>query len=353
MARVHWLYVGIACFYFSTSPNKLSTWAGNVRSRLASISSLSEIEVAGDGSSGHVFMNNGVVPIHGRVSFKVEIPMEIQATYMGGLAIDLEVEKFWVHTLYERYGPVTYVVSEATSDPLVDASDHVVVVREYLKDQLARDADSIYFNILAPSPFHADLSLTIGHEKKQLSGRRTPTGTFDKFEFTASSELYGDTEDAVPDFLYQLSSELSLYYKLAAAYEKRLRAVMEINRLTERLLAIYETSSVKAWLVRTFTFSSRMRHLALVAIKEQYDNQAEATRSREEIEGIYATGIEPHFKDYLMTEMSKNFTDNVSAAREIASLLDQARGRQIGTIALFFSALAGGLAGALVSLLVR
>jgi len=68
---------------------------------------------------------------------------------------------------------------------------------------------------------------------------------------------------------------------------------------------------------------------------------------------LYSEGAVPYFKDFLESEVSADRTNILLAAKEIVSVLDQARQRQIEITSLFFSAIAGGLAGALVSLLVH
>jgi hypothetical protein len=346
-------YVGIGCFYFSAEPDKLNTWAADVETHLEQLALISDIRVEGNGGDGSVLIGERAVPIRGAVSFKIVIPWEVQADFMGPLSIDLSIETFRVFITYDRHGPVAFVVTEAAADPLVSPSDHVLVVHEYLTSRLPEAVGGVTFEILEPSPFHANVTLAIGRQKKQFSFRRTPNPRYEDFAFTAASDLYSDIDEALLGLIYHLTEQLALFYRFVVAYNRRLHASAEINHLTQNLLSLYQSSGVRAWLARIFTSTAKMRYLALRAIAEQYESESEATRSRSEIDGIYSSGTEPCFKDYLVNKMSENFSDNLSAAREISALLDQARGRQIENVSLFLSALVGGLAGALVSLLVH
>jgi hypothetical protein len=66
---------------------------------------------------------------------------------------------------------------------------------------------------------------------------------------------------------------------------------------------------------------------------------------------LYSRGVTPHFRDFLESEVASRHESEILAARETISILDQVRQKQIEVSSLFFSAIAGGLAGALVSLL--
>ena len=61
----------------------------------------------------------------------------------------------------------------------------------------------------------------------------------------------------------------------------------------------------------------------------------------------------PFFKIYVENEMSDQSSGVVAGAREVTALLDAARARQVEVTSLFLSALAGGLAGALVTVLIH
>ena len=96
-----------------------------------------------------------------------------------------------------------------------------------------------------------------------------------------------------------------------------------------------------------------MRKLALKVILEEYNTKEGAAEARKEVDEHYSSNKFPCFKTYIEEEMSENYLADYSVAREVVTLLDQARGRQIEVTWLFISALAGGLAGALVSVLMH
>jgi len=68
---------------------------------------------------------------------------------------------------------------------------------------------------------------------------------------------------------------------------------------------------------------------------------------------LYAADVAPYFRSDIETVMSEDFTAFLAGAREVATLLGEARARQVEVSSLFLSALAGGIAGALISLLVH
>jgi hypothetical protein len=96
-----------------------------------------------------------------------------------------------------------------------------------------------------------------------------------------------------------------------------------------------------------------MRRLALKVILEECNTKEGAGWAGKDVDEHYSSNKFPCFKAYLEEEMSENYLADYSVAREVVTLLDQARGRQIEVTWLFLSALAGGLAAALVSVLMH
>jgi hypothetical protein len=96
-----------------------------------------------------------------------------------------------------------------------------------------------------------------------------------------------------------------------------------------------------------------IRQVALRIVNAEYRAQAEDELSRHQLDELYSMGAVPYFKDFIERETASDNASRILAAKEIVSLLDQARERQIEVTSLFLSAVAGGLAGALVSLLIH
>ena len=123
--------------------------------------------------------------------------------------------------------------------------------------------------------------------------------------------------------------------------------------MTGNLIGIYEGKGIRAWLRRLFTSSSKTRYLALKALTAEYNAQvgkAEDVRIKDE---TYSSDVTPYFSSEIENVMSQNFAGVISGARDVASLLTDVRARQVEITSLFMSAVAGGAAGALISLLVH
>jgi hypothetical protein len=150
-----------------------------------------------------------------------------------------------------------------------------------------------------------------------------------------------------------VSDELSLYYSLVSSRQDRGREGDEISILTQNLINIYQAKGFKARMRRIFTSSMKIRQVALRIVNAEYRAQAEDELSRHQLDELYSMGAVPYFKDFIERETASDNASRILAAKEIVSLLDQARERQIEVTSLFLSAVAGGLAGALVSLLIH
>jgi len=97
----------------------------------------------------------------------------------------------------------------------------------------------------------------------------------------------------------------------------------------------------------------KIRQVALSIVNAEYRAQTDEQNSRHQLDELYATGTVSYFKDFIESELTSVNTSQILAAKEIVSLLDQARERQIGVTSLFLSAVAGGLTGAVVTLLIH
>jgi len=140
---------------------------------------------------------------------------------------------------------------------------------------------------------------------------------------------------------------------LNSGQENRRRQSIEITALTQALIDVYQDKSLRARVLRVVTSSTKIRRVALKAVLAEYQLQDDERMARREIAELYASGIIPYFRDLIEGEVKSDYIGQVAAAKEVVSLLDQARQRQVEMTSLFLSAIAGGLAGTLVSLLIH
>jgi hypothetical protein len=317
----------------------------------------SDINVNTDISAGWTSIDGNVYPIDGYVEFKVEIPLPLQRQILARISSarpeSYSIEAYRVFMFYEYHGPVTFVVVDDPSATISDSSDSVVIVREYLKKELSAGSSRVRFDIVAPAPFHGDFAVELNEQTEAILLERTASRGYDDFIFSCSSSTFASVADAAGYLFSEIKDELMFFYYLRARRNDRFHAAEEVSTLTSNLVEIYENRGMRAWVRRLFTSSSKTRYLALRALSAEYSAQVAAAADSRKKDEIYSSDVNEFFSGEIEDVMSEDFSSFTSGARDVASLLSEVRARQVEVTSLFLSAVAGGVAGALISLLVH
>jgi hypothetical protein len=343
---------GIGCMYLDTKDtSNLSDWKKLVTSTLGAIPSISELEIS---ARSDTFRNQEYIfPYFGRIDFQVTIPARLQEE-LDPLRrkFDAQGEKFSVSIRYHYSAPVTFIISNDASEP-DDGSEGVVLVREFLERELKARPGPARLQTLGPSPFHVDASIVPADQTEPFVLQRTRMMGYDRFAFTYSQDSFSSMAEAFDELFDTLIEELSLYYALVRRRDKRLEFAVNIANETEALIEMYQANALGIRLKRFFSSGSMMRRLTLRAITADYESQRDGRQDRNDLDELYSRNSFPCFKDYLDDKASDTYDADLSNARDITALLDQTRNQQVQVTSLFLSALAGGLAGALISVLVH
>lgn len=351
------LIFSVGCLYFGVKAKKIHEWEEHVTEMLNRLPRVSNINVSADVARGWKTIDGITFPITGYVDFKLTIPLPLQRQLLARVLSEhpksYSIETYRVIMFYEYHGPVSFVIIDDSSAELWDSSDSIVIVREYLRKELPGNPDFVEFGRVGPSPFHGNFAVELNDQAEPVLFERTASRAYDDFVFNCSASIFTSTADAAEHVFSEIKDELSFYYYLMDRRNGRLRDASEVNALTGALVGIYEKKGIRAWARRLFTSSSKTRHLALKALTAEYDAQvkiSEDTRNKDE---IYSSDVIPYFSDEIADVMSEDYSGVISGAREVAGLLSEVRARQVEITSLFMSAVAGGVAGALISLLVH
>jgi len=352
------LIFGIGCLYFGVPIKEINSWAERVSATLDALSGVSDVLVTADvGEFGWKSIKDNAFPLDGSVTFKLRIPLEVQEQVTRGvIAISPELdphENFQVFMFYDYYGPVSFIVVEDPSAEISFSSTSVIIVREYIEKQLKTMSTPARIGFVAPTSFHGDFMLKITEQDELLRLERTPTRAYAEFEFCCSADGFTTPAGALEFFFEEVKDELTFYYYLRTNRDTQFYATMEISALTSALIDIYERKGIRAWLRRMFTSSSKTRYLALKALVAEYNAQVNAAVAARNKDELYSADVIPYFSDEIDNVLSEDFSGFISGARDISSLLSEVRARQVEVTSLFLSAVAGGAAGALISLLVH
>lgn len=222
--------LGIGCLWFArrnsaialdgddTSP---SEHLKDIREALEDVDNVSEVEVFGDGGTyaGIAGLDDdddeqNFYPIYSGVivSFNIFMPKRLQEKYAYGRTTD-GAESFHVKVVYDGIMPVAYI-HYSTKIKRSDVHRHspssaVIFIRKYLAEKLDGHP-KIDFQILGPSPFHADLFLDAATPQDvagtALDVTELGAGYRTLLFFTESTSADEQVEEIVSDYQTTLKS---------------------------------------------------------------------------------------------------------------------------------------------------
>jgi hypothetical protein len=162
--------------------------------------------------------DKGVVfPFATYFSFKFDIylPIHTQEKHCPGGKEDAGCERFRVHVSYQYYAPICFVElleDNGTGNP----STAIMIIREYLENTINTEDSPIHFEVLGPTPFHADFTVKLesfgaDHDTEfKVTTLHPPC--YARIRFEANDCRYANIQDAYEDLREYLSNELDTYY---------------------------------------------------------------------------------------------------------------------------------------------
>ncbi len=237
---------GIGCFVFGFKTpveTSLAEYKDKLKEALERISNISAVDIT-ISSDYPIVWDERVEPINDsgigmnlsdiNITFSLHIPFRVQKELFDR-PLNCGVEDFVVEIEYGFHGPFTTIVPVgcgADSKP----SDAVICVREFLRKNFSDDL--LRFENLGPSPFHANFVLSPGNDDAQenlVADVRKKKG-YDEIRFLYPPS--GNSEDAFSEVLYELSSELSLFYNQEAHRSYSYQQWDELQKRIDSYLSI-------------------------------------------------------------------------------------------------------------------
>lgn len=295
-------------------------------------------------------------PVGGEIRFDVEVPAHFCSTHplVSVLTRAVGDQHYKVILRYSENFPVVFVINETS--PSADGSAGLVVLREFLLQELKLRDGEIKLRVLGPSPFWADLTVrvevpdSLSAEGEISHTRQKVRVGYDDIDFIYRSS--SATEDqALGRVIELIEPELSLYYQMKNWDQSRMLRATQIQHELEGLLSMYEGRGIRTVLKRWFVAGKRGRNLALSLVKEESRSAQELRRGLEEQEAIYATTNSTVFKSDLDARLDMERMD-LGGAKGMVDLLDSRRRYEVNLAAVIISSTVGGVAGAAVTTIV-
>ncbi len=366
---------GVGCFHFgirvieprSFSPDE---YIEDLRNCLEAIDTVSEIEFyytpisspeSIEMSEQPDSMEEGACFPHldfFRCSFSVYLPYRLQAelTDMDEEFVDSGVEHFKVHTRYTFYGPVTFV--ECQDAPLhCSPSSAVVAVRKYLERHVNNTDRPVRFEMIGPSPFHADFHLiedaSVEGQESIFQAEYLHKPGYDRITIRAASSGKSSDFDHLKLQLFEaLEDELGFFYELMRERSAQISAWAEIENNLQELL--YAKPS-QGMLARHWAPVRRRKKLKALFhdLLSFRANAVFAESSRDEkYRSLYDTGkYTVILKKYLDEHIENLYTYPTSDVLEMVKFEEERTTKTFEWAAVLLAAILGGLVGAVITIL--
>jgi len=358
---------GVGCFHFGYRKSipfdySTATYIEEVEAALASLPSLSELEVSFDeaftssfvvSESPPVLMDGDYFPRVMRlaIAFTLFIPHRVQAELFPNEpgAMQTTAETFRVTLQDSFHGTSTFVECVDASEDC-SPSDAVRLLREYLRREFSKLTTAITFEYLGPSPFHANFylrpSLTDGHDifMEETKKRGYNDLVFSYNPIAASDEVLA--------FLYdELADELGLFYdiqcravRLMTLGDSLTSEWLELQSLTEQYPSIY---NLRARL--------RIHSESQAIVSHAYTLQAQLAIQERQVErdvaSTYDKGTPTYLDAYVRGRVGKLPTYPVESILKWAEHIEGASFKQAEIAAVVLSAIGGGVVGSVATLL--
>lgn len=355
---------GVGCFEFRPQQSvpftiTVKKHAEAITKGLSQLTSLSDLEVFFDEEDVEELDIDQEIPSlaegtcfpelsFGRIHFSLYIPMRIQKELHPGHWSSTNTEHFAIYVRYSFNGPVVFVECvNAGSD--CDPSDGVIVVREYLKQQLAH-SDSIIFDCIGPSPFHADFFAQQHPSTKDIDVEQTKRPGYNRFDIKTNWSL--EDPDGLDRVFNAFEYELDDFYHLAR------QRVLQMNRWStleedwSSLRVLVRAGATFYQLGRRLEIHKAARNLVTDAYAFSADRSMAKQSANETVNETHRNGLPPLMANFVEASLSEAFPEYpVDSLIAWATHIHDSsfKTAELGTV--FLSALVGGLVGSILTAL--
>jgi hypothetical protein len=334
-------------------PKDPKDWIEQVKNAFEAIPSVHKFKTIGISDLDFLWTGDGYVetegeesslPRSGVITFEVNIPARLQKfTY---LAND-EIENFRVTVVFDYVHPVTYIECLDAPGNVEHPSSALVIVREFLREELGKRDSSVRLLVLGPSPFHADFSLEVG---------TGPQSAGDGFTVEISKSLaydriayFHESKDSLWRLYLSLQKQFSYFYRFITLRNARLRAADNLSDQSKEIGEAFKKRGFRAYLARILTMRHKLQSAQLDAVSARLAIIHHRRDSAEDLEGLYPGEEIAHLRGYLEKVMKEDFEEEIESAEKILEVLDGRQGQELQRFATISFSFLGVVVGAFLT----
>jgi len=369
------LSFGVGCFHFGVkkaAPFKFlgSEYLEKLKTALASIPSINNIDIGGEGISKWAFDVAKNIPsirdstnyfparLFITISFEVFIPFRIQEEILRKESRTL-TERFHVKCDYGHSSPIA-IISLLNPSGKPRPGDGVIVVRKFLEKEINKPSqDYINFEILGPSPFHANFYLepaegNVGEGEEEwryrVDDRRKIRG-YDEIRFFYNKSHFENAKKAMGEIYWDISDEIALFYSVVNQQDIRVHEWVETNKVLEKLITVQNMTGARGLVGRFFgcggLISKALTDLAVFLARGLQLTEG----NNKKFEDVYRYRKQPAIQSFVEKEIKHPYYFPAREYSDLVSFYERRRSKTLEILIVLVSTVLGGSIGALLTLL--
>jgi hypothetical protein len=264
-------------------------------------------------------------------------------------------ENFRVYMLYDIYSPVTFVEPLNPSEK-PNPSQAVMIVRQYLRREVNTPNSEIKFDVLGPSPFHAEYYLTPfedGSKNKDgppIEMQCLKLKGYDEINFYYDKSFFSNLSEARETLFYILRPELGLFYKLELNNLRSMQEWVSVQGVLEKIVPSDVKKRSLPLISGTLLRGRHIKKLFTSIIIFECNDIFRTTEVTEEYDRVYSKE-EPTFLKYYIDKQRENKPSYPTRQiNELALFFENHRSKALEMLVVLLSALLGGAAGSLLTI---
>jgi hypothetical protein len=365
------IHFGVGCFHFSIAKQppftitelKYVEWLAEGLERLSNVDN---VEIGGPPlEKEEITVTEPLKPIDQhdeffplpfmmQTGFVLTLPRRVQAELVVRAipVVYTETDTLAITMINGFEAPVAFVeLVNPTDDP--EPGDAVVVVREYLRKHFPRTSQ-LRFEVLGPSPFHAKFSLEAAQQPMPwefMVVRRPNDYGYPSIEFSYSTSVFGNIQEAKEKLYERLTDELSVFY-----YILQKRAAMmwnwdDIEAKTDKLVSLYESTGFRNGIKRLLITSTKLDEIFIALSRHEMGALRAASGIASQYRDTYAKSERRYLKPELDEAVKDEFVAPASQISQLIQLFETRRSKRFDALMLLVSAVLGGAVGSLLTFL--
>ncbi|MEX3102591.1 MULTISPECIES: hypothetical protein [unclassified Streptomyces] len=352
------------------NPEFYASWADEVERVLNLIPSINDLKITGGRTSFALFDTEGAerlddlihhpIPVYGAVTFTITIPSRVQSRLSpwGDISVGNKVEKFLVFIELDSDYPYTLII--VSGDEIVRPTGAVVVVREFLQEELAKlgDASSINLTTLGPSPFHAEFFVAEGDEGEAIAPGlkahlRRGGKSYGRCDFFYDPAEFESPTHVLDVIRRKVGPEFAGFYRLTAEQVIKRFGMRVLTSQVEERVSSYRERGLASWFRRVRTSRSTLRDIGLELLEIQMGMTKTQQNNAKLIEELETARGVVLFESQLKDKSELDYGSELDSLGAMLKLLESQHTQTVQRLTAFAVSLLGVVVGAFLTAALR